>query len=71
MGRPGAPEYDREALRARFRNVTVLAGYKNEAPDRIVAEHFDKMMEDIPGFIKMLEEYEAAYAADPDGDPID
>lgn len=49
----------------------MLAGYKNEAPDRIVAEHFDKMMEDIPGFIKMLEEYEAAYAADPDGDPID
>jgi hypothetical protein len=52
---------DREALRERFRKVIIMAGYKGEAPDKILAEYFDTYMEDVPKFIKMLEEYETEY----------
>lgn len=52
------PIYDKEALRLRFIAVIRGAGYTGDAPERICAEHIDKYMEDVPGFIAMMEDYE-------------
>lgn len=52
----------RAVLRDRFRRVIISAGYTN--PEPILDEHFDRYMENVPEFVKMLEEYEHA-----DGDP--
>ncbi len=49
---------NREALRLRFANVVKIAGYSPEAVTKIVAEHFDKRIENVPEFIKMCESYE-------------
>jgi hypothetical protein len=59
------PLPNREALRLRFLNVIRLAGYTGPAPERICGEYFDKYMENVPEFVKMLEEYERTY-----GDPM-
>ena len=60
------PSNPDQSLRERFRNVTVLAGYQNGGPDRIVAQWYDFLMNAGRGeFIKMLEDYEKN-----DGDPI-
>ncbi len=59
------PPPDREALRSRFLAVIKLAGYKGDAPKSICNEWFDKLMTDVPGFIKMMEEYERS-----NGDPM-
>ncbi len=48
----------RDALRARFHRVILGAGYSETAAQGILAEWFDLYMEDVPAFIKMLEEYE-------------
>jgi len=53
---PQSPPPDREALRERFRKVILGAGYASA--DGILAEWFDKYMENVPEFVKMLEEYE-------------
>ena len=45
-------------LRARFHGVILGAGYSETAAQGILAEWFDLYMEDVPAFIKMLEEYE-------------
>jgi hypothetical protein len=58
------PQPNREVLRVRFLNVIALAGYKGEAPERICEEWFEKLMQDVPNFIKMMEEYERS-----NGDP--
>ena len=54
----------RENLRERFLNVIRLAGYQDGAPEKICSEWFDKYMENVPEFIKMMENYERN-----DGDP--
>ena len=50
-------------LKERFRKVVRMAGYQG---DRIVAEYFDGYYAhpDRQSFIKMMEEYEQAYAKD-------
>lgn len=48
----------RDAYRLRFANVVKIAGYSPEAVTKIVAEHFDKVVENVPEFIKMCESYE-------------
>lgn len=53
----------KETLRERFRKVILKAGYQN--PEPILEEWFEKYMDNVPEFVKMLEEYEAS----PDGDP--
>ena len=45
-------------------NVIRLAGYQDGAPEKICSEWFDKYMENVPEFIKMMENYERN-----DGDP--
>ncbi len=50
------PPPDCEVLRERFRKVILGAGYATV--DRILAEWFDKYMENVPEFVKMLEDYE-------------
>jgi hypothetical protein len=54
----------REHLRERFLNVIRMAGYRDGAPESICNEWFDKYMENVPEFIKMMEDYERH-----DGDP--
>jgi hypothetical protein len=49
---------NRDAYRLRFANVVKIAGYSPEAVTKIVAEHFDKVVENVPEFIKMCESYE-------------
>lgn len=51
----------RATLRLRFLNVIRLAGYRENAPERICNEHLDEYMKDIPSFVKMLEDYERQY----------
>jgi len=46
----------REALRERFRKVILGAGYKSA--EGILAEWFDKYMQNVPEFVRMLESYE-------------
>lgn len=63
---PVPPNPD-QSLRERFRNVTVLAGYRNGGPERIVEQWYDFLMnKGREGFVQMLEEYERN-----NGDPID
>jgi hypothetical protein len=52
------PPPSREALRIRFLNVIRLAGYKEGAPEAICNEWLDKYIQDVPAFVKMLEDYE-------------
>jgi hypothetical protein len=63
---PVPPNPD-QSLRDRFRNVTILAGYRNGGPERIVDQWYDFLMNrGREEFIRMLEEYERS-----NGDPID
>ena len=64
---PLTPQYTREQLRDRFLNVIRLAGYTSPGVAESICEAWlDKLMaKGIPGFIKMLEDYERE-----DGDPI-
>jgi hypothetical protein len=52
------PDPTREELRTRFLNVIRGAGYKGEAPEKICEEWFEKYMQNVPEFVKMLESYE-------------
>jgi len=51
-------EDSREVLKVRFENVIRGAGYAEAAVTRIIAEHLDKYMENIPEFKAMLKSYE-------------
>ncbi len=51
-------EDSREFLAERFRNVIRGAGYAEVAVSRIMAEHFDEYMKNIPDFKAMLKSYE-------------
>jgi hypothetical protein len=63
---PVPPNPD-QSLRERFHHVTVLAGYQNEGPSRIVAQWYDFLMnQGRESFIKMLERYERS-----NGNPMD
>jgi hypothetical protein len=55
---------NRPALRERFHKVILLSGYTEEAAQRILAEHFDQYMLDVPAFEAMMKNYE-----DNQGDP--
>jgi hypothetical protein len=44
--------------------VVLLAGYTEDYAQKVVAEHFDKYMEDVPAFEAMMKSYE-----DNQGDP--
>jgi hypothetical protein len=56
------PQTERDTLRERFRKVILLAGYTR--PEIILDEYFDKYMENIPEFVRMMEEYEERYKED-------
>jgi hypothetical protein len=64
-GYPVPPD-PKTALRERFRNVIILAGYQGKAVEGILEEWFEKYYADPDRakFIKMLEEYEQRYKED-------
>ena len=50
---------DRPYLRERFRRVIIKAGYSSNNGEKILAEWFDRyMQDDVELFVKMLEDYE-------------
>lgn len=49
----------REQLHKRFHEVIIKRGYSECAADGILREWFDKYMQDVPAFVKMLEAYES------------
>ena len=58
-GRPlTVGQRERVILRARFLQVTRLAGYEGT---QIVEKHFEDYMTNVPEFEKMLEDYELRY----------
>ncbi len=55
---------DRAALAKRFHNVVMLAGYPASYADNVVAEYLDSYVQDMPRFLKTMEEYEQRYKED-------
>lgn len=48
----------REQLRERFHKVILGAGYGEGAAQAILEEYFERYMNDVPDFVKMLAAYE-------------
>ena len=42
----------------------MLAGYPASYADKVVAEYLDSYMQDMPRFLKTMEEYEQRYKED-------